>query len=200
MAKFEIEMELTGFKLKVKGEREDIRVIRESLQEQVTGLIAPAANIVRGNLSELPLEPIKPEVISKPKRAARTRRAGAGNGEVASPALDWSHDPGKWGTPRQAWKAWQKILWLLLVAAEERGVREMSASCIVDTFNKHFRQAGLLHKSSMTRDMASLKQRLPALVGDHADKSPITWFPTEEGIKEGQRLVAEAKGVTTQES
>lgn len=196
MPKFEFEMELTGLRIKMKGEREDVRVIRENLPQQIAALIDPAANIVRGNLAELPLERIEPGAVSKPKRAARIRRAGSGNGEAASAAVDWSHDPGKWGTPRQAWRAWQKIVWLLLVAGEERGAREMAAGCIVETFNKHFRQAGLLRRTSMTRDMASLKQRVPSLVGDHADKSPITWFLTEEGIKEGQRLVAEAKGGT----
>ncbi len=202
MPKFEVEMEITGFKLKVKGEREDIRTIAANLQSQLPRLIEGPLNIPQGNLPErttLVVEPNNGErQHSKSARARRTPRTA--NGEARSAAADWSHDPSKWGIPRQSWSASLKILWLLRVATSELGTKEMSGPAIAATFNKHFRQARALNSRSMSRDLGTLKQRTPsALVSDDATQSPIVWFLTEEGIKEADKLIAEATstGVST---
>ena len=197
MPKFEIELEITGFKLKVKGERADIPVITNNLREQFAGLIQPAADITQGqspqNLIESTVQPT--ENVGKGKGVKRPRKTSPnGTGDAATTIVTWSHDPGKWGTPRQAWTAWQKILWLLYVVDQEKSIKELSGPAIADTFNTHFRQAGLLKKNSMPRDLGGLKQRSPSLTSDRADNSPITWFLTEEGIKEAIKLVNEAKG------
>jgi hypothetical protein len=69
---------------------------------------------------------------------------------------------------------------------------------IAETFNANFREAELLSKQNMPRDLGKLKSRSPALVGSHDDASPITWFLTDEGVKEAVRLVDDAKGIPSQ--
>ncbi len=197
MSKFEIEMELTGFRLKVRGERDDLPVITENLQQQVAGLISPAVNIAAGHLPQQKTNGSATNVIeghSKGKRNSRPRRTAPTSGDTKTVVINWDHDPGKWGFPRQSWKSWQKITWLLHVVSQECSVNELTAGLIVETFNTHFRQAETLKQGSMTRDLGRMKQKTPALIGDHAGKSPITWFLTDAGIQEALKLVVEAKG------
>jgi len=196
MGKYEIEMEITGFRLKIRGERDDVPVIKHNLQQQMAGLLDPAANIAQ---SRLPATAIEAEVVNgdgngRQKKTRRARRASAPNGQTRSKPLDWQHDPGQFGVPRQNWRASGKIIWLMYVASEQAHASELSGPVIAETFNKHFRQAGQLNKQSMPRDLGFLKQKVPALVGDRAGASPITWFLTDEGVREAQRLVVDAKG------
>ncbi|HJT36363.1 MAG TPA: hypothetical protein VJ783_30350, partial [Pirellulales bacterium] len=118
--------------------------------------------------------------------------------ETKSQPLEFRHDAGRFGIPRQEWTAGKKIVWLLHVVSQQAQVSEISGPVIAATFNKHFRQAGSLNKQGMSRDLGGLKQRGPALVGDNANSSPITWFLTNEGQKEAERLVIEARGEAAQ--
>lgn len=182
----------------MKGEREDIPTITNNVREQLAGLIQPAADITQGESrsSKRLIETGETPATPKPVKGNRRPRKqpGTGNGEATVSLISWNHDPGKWATPRQAWTAWQKILWIMYVVDQEKAMKALSGPAIADTFNTHFRQAGLLRKANMPRDLGVLKQRSPSQVSDHADQSPITWFLTEEGIKEALKLVAEAKG------
>jgi hypothetical protein len=94
--------------------------------------------------------------------------------------------------PRQLWTAPQKILWTLYVAAKEKGQTELSGPVIAETFNVQFKQFGPLSKQSMPRDLGNLKKR--SQVMDNATHAPITWYLTDEGSKEAEKLVAEGKG------
>jgi hypothetical protein len=203
MAKFEIEFELQGLKLKVKGEREDIPQIAQNLGQQVAGLFQPMADIVDGQVPrkqvEATVQGAEPNGRAKVGRPRRSRPPSQTDGSSEPKVIEWAHDPNKWGTPKQQWKGWQKILWLLYVVDQEKGLKELSGPQIADTFNTHFRQAGLLNKNSMPRDLGALKQRTPSFVGDRATQSPITWFLTEMGVKEAEKLVADAKGLTLQQ-
>ena len=127
----------------------------------------------------------------KPRSKGGRRRSGQ---SIAPQPVTWQHDPGKWGTPRQSWTAPQKILWTMYVALQEVNARELGGPTIADTFNTSFRQFGPLHKNSMPRDLGSLKKKTPAQVMDNPTSSPITWYLTDEGIKEAEKLVIEAKG------
>jgi hypothetical protein len=196
MGKFEVEMVLTGFKLKIRGERDDMPVIKRNLEQQMAGLLSPAANIAQ---SRLPPNTIDADIVhrdgsGRPKKASRVRRTGPANGEPRSTALDFHHDFDQFGVPSQTWPAGKKILWLLYIASREAQATELSGPVIAETFNKHFRQSGMLKKSNMPRDLRILKQKNPGLVGDNANGSPINWFLTTEGEKEAAGLVAEAKG------
>ncbi len=75
MPKFEIELEITGFKMKIKGEREDIPVIASNIRNQMGQFVQPAANITQGQIEVKPLEPvIQPIVESNGKAKKVTRR------------------------------------------------------------------------------------------------------------------------------
>ena len=50
MAKFEVEMELQGFKLRVKAERqEDVPRVMSQVARQIAELAAPAGHMIDGN-------------------------------------------------------------------------------------------------------------------------------------------------------
>src|SRR5260370_26493321 len=100
MAKFEVEMELTGFKLRVRGERNDIPALTESLQQQVAGLLPQIGRIADDRPSpqivDARVEPAA-TVGSRTRRTVKSRRAGSTLDGAAVKALDWDHDPRKWG-------------------------------------------------------------------------------------------------------
>ena len=80
MAKFEVEMELTGLKLKIKGEREDIPQISRNLGEQIAGLFQPAANIVQG---QLPTKHVEATIQPPENGDGQTFRTADGHAELA---------------------------------------------------------------------------------------------------------------------
>lgn len=196
MSKFEVELEITGFKFRVKGERDDVPALVDNLRQQVTGLLPQLGKIADDRVAAKFVESsTEPEIVNlvKPRRtvAAKSRRSGLVS-QSAKSTVAWSHDPDKWGNPRQQWTTPKKLLWLLYVATSETGVSELSGPAIADAFNTKFRETGLLQKRNMPRDLGGLK--LKTLVGSDNDRSPIAWFLTEEGRKEAVKLVTEAKG------
>lgn len=203
MGKFEVELELTGLKLRVKGDSsQDMPRIAQQLGQQVAGLIQPAANIIEPDAGPLfkqiesQSRPVAPEDGQK-KRKGRSgpRRAGVNGDQPAQPLPEWQHDPGKWGTPKQGWTAGQKITWLLYVISKETGQTEVGGPTIAEVFGAKFKQFGPLKKANMPRDLGALKTKQPhAWVMDNETKSPITWYLTEEGMREAEKIVAEAKG------
>lgn len=102
--------------------------------------------------------------------------------------------------PRQSWTAGQKILWTLYVIDKEVDQKEVSGPVIAETFNSAFRQFGPLKKQNMPRDLGILKKKTPAQVMDNTTMSPITWYLTEEGIKEAEKLFVDARSVPPEES
>lgn len=209
MSKFRIRMKLTGFELEVEGTREDVPLIAQSLGRQLTGLLEPASQIVDGEL--LPnVKTASPALStniaqdSTNRRKPRRRAVGvAGTGVTGAnerAALDWRHDPQKYGTPRQEWSSSQKILFTLYVAGQETGVGDMTTGQIRATFNKHFRQAGQLLRQNMSRDLAKLKAGRKGEqpeVSEDTTKNPATWFLTEAGTRGAQQLVTAALNQTS---
>lgn len=201
MAKIEVEMELTGFRLKVKAEREgDVARITQQLGKQLAGMTQPLAGIVDSSrVIETQTVQENGEAGLAQKSAAkltrkRSRKAGE-NGR--SQLITWQHDSAAWGTPKQAWTAAQKILWIMYVIGKATGQSEIGGPTIAESFNKAFKQFGTLKKKSMPRDLGALKTKSPALVLDNTAECPITWYLTETGILEAEKLVAEARGDST---
>ncbi|MHB1158447.1 MAG: hypothetical protein ACYC26_16610 [Phycisphaerales bacterium] len=203
MAKFEVEMEIQGFKLRVRGERnEDISLITGQLSKQFAGMLHGPAAIVDSESAPKQVEATvhstdngQEGTKNKSTRSrGSARRRGASSGESTQPAaISWQHDPSKWGMPAQAWTVSQKILWTLYVVTKETPHTEISGPIIVDIFNTQFRQYGPLGKSGMPRALGDLKMKSPALVMDNTTNTPITWYLTDAGIKEVEKLVQEAK-------
>ncbi len=203
MAKFKINLKITGFELSVEGNREDVPLMTQAVGQQFVGLLGPAADIVEGEIIEVSSQPapllVEERTAKKPPRR-RTPTSSAprsNNGDKKDVAVDWRHDTSKWGSPQQDWVTAEKAMWLLHVAANEVNAKEMAANQIADTFNKHFRQAGPIRVGNVSRDLGVQKRHTPALVSEDTTKSPPAWFLTEAGIKRANELASKARGQTT---
>ncbi|MEZ6124637.1 MAG: hypothetical protein R3C49_15875 [Planctomycetaceae bacterium] len=201
MARIEVEMELTGFRLKVKAEREDdVARITQQLGRQLAGMTQPLAGIVdspRAIETQTVQESGEAALLQK-SAAKSTRKRNRKTGENGgSQPITWQHDAAAWGTPKQAWTAAQKILWIMYVIGKATGQSEIGGPTIAESFNKSFKQFGTLKKNNMPRDLGALKTKSPAQVLDNTAASPITWYLTEAGTLEAEKLVAEARGDST---
>ncbi|MEH1905181.1 MAG: hypothetical protein V7L04_28335 [Nostoc sp.] len=199
--KFKIKLKLTGFELEIEGSREDVPFMAQAVGQQMSGLLLPASNIVEGEIIEnkdLPQLASEAKPKSRKKRSSRqysqTSTNSTLNGKAKALAVDWKHDPSKWGNPQQDWSTTDKSMWLLYVVQIEAEVLELTGSEISTTFNKHFRQSGQISTSQINRDLGRAKGKKPALVSDNATKSPSAWFLTTEGEKCVQQLIAQARG------
>lgn len=204
MAKFNIELSLEKFSLKISGDREDIPIIASNVGQQVAGMLQPAANIVDGDIVTVDerVQSIPPvnAAISNTRKNRRRRvgipkvaNADGGNSEF----VFWEHSPTKWGNAQQGWNTTKKAIWLLYVVSHETEHKDMSASMIARTFNHHFRSAGAVHPPNVSRDLSKLKSKPGAPVGEDTAKSPSHWYLTESGKKMAVGLVEEALGKTT---
>jgi hypothetical protein len=179
-------MKLHGLELEIEGARDDASQISKNLGEQFASLLQPVGAIIDGKVASVPLpsvEAIASPIASAGKKGRRRKSPAASAGDAeTSPALDFKHDPEKFGNPTQEWKTSEKAVWLLYVVKESAGVNELTTRSLVDTFNKHFRQSGTITTSNVTRDLGRLKTReKPSPVGEDASKSVPTWYLTEEG-------------------
>jgi len=202
MAKFKVRLKVTGFELEVEGSREDVPLIAQSVGQQFTGMLQPAADIVEGEIvsddssrAEAPTNSTKP---STKKRTSSRRKSSvpSNSGAASEDVLNWVHDPAKWGNPQQRWVTSQKAIWLLYVARHETGTTYMSSSLIAYTFNKHFPQAKTIQVSKVSRDLGRLKVKKDSAVGENTTQTPPAWFLTQKGEEEARKLVLEALGQT----
>lgn len=195
-----------GLDLEVEGTRDDLPVIRQALTEQVAGLIAPATDLADGETHSRPGlsgATAAAAAAEGARRGARRRPrpTAGGSSDTKEAAIIWRHDTSKYGSPLQTWKNADRAIWLLYVAAKEANVSEMSNGQIASTFAKHFRQAGTIRKGNLSRDLARLKVaqngNLP-WVSEDTTKTPPTWYLTDAGVKQAEKLVAQALGQTPQ--
>lgn len=186
MGKFKINLELQGFKLNVEGEREDLPAIRRELQDRLT-LLTPSATLLNGG------EPAEKSVaaVEVPPKKSKRRATGSAPTATAVTAVEFKHDVERFGHPAQTWSTPKKAIWLLYITAEQGGPAQMSAPAISATFNKYFREAGLIQTSHINRDLAAAKLKSPAQVSSDVSKTPMEWFLTTEGKKIAEQLVAE---------
>ena len=205
MAKFKISLKVQALEVNIEGEREDIPAISRALSQQLTGLITPSVATAsvgdgehddpQGGSTRQPAQLVD-EVKRRPaKRRIASKRPTPG-ADTSDAAVDWRHDPAKYGSPAQAWSSANKAIWLLYVLSEATDIKELSAKRIADTFNKHFRQAKTILAFNVSRDLGKLKGKAPAPVGEDTTKDPSAWYLTAEGNKVAQGLVAKALGRT----
>ena len=191
MGKFKISLELQGFKLNVEGDREDLPAIQHGLQQQLTGMLTPPAQLLNG---DEPRE--KAAVVTEvpPKKARRRGTAGAATSGGDPTAISLTHDLEKYGHPRQSWQVVNKAMWLLHVVALQGAATQMSGATISATFNKYFKEAGVISTSNVNRDLGRAKAKLPAQVNSDVNKTPPEWYLTTEGKKIADQFVTEAVG------
>lgn len=203
MSRFEIEMELQALKIRIKGDREEAASISHNIGQQMTSLLQPIAGIIEGEMAPAPASPttVNGTPIQSPAKRTRRHRQSSGAATAGEPsaAINFAHDPEKFGYPRQQWKAAQKAIWLLYVVQQTLDNAELSAHSIAETFNRHFKQAGAIRRPNVQRDLGRLKTvDKPTPLGEDTTKSPSLWYLTDEGKKRGQSLVAEALGQSEQ--
>ncbi len=155
MPKFKVELKLQGLELKIEGERDDAALISRALGEQMAGLIQPAGPLLEGEVVRGVSSTVDSSVVaSQNKRKAKRNRAIQATSDSEAPvAIDFVHDPQKFGSPTQSWKTAEKALWLLYVLKEAKEVGETSGRVITETYNKHFRQSGTITVSNVNRDL-----------------------------------------------
>lgn len=197
MGKFEVEFEITGLKLRMKGERTDIPMMARNVANQVAGLFQPAVDIIEGNTPEPQLS--RPVFDATPSASAEqaadrprkrsVRSKSARNGErLEEPTLN--ADPAVFGAPLQAWSTIDKSIWLLFVAAEGGGPKEMIGNKIANVFSSQFREAGMIRRQNVNRDLLAVGTGNEALANRRADNS---WFLTERGKKRARELITQAQ-------
>lgn len=210
MSKFKIKLKITGFELEMEGDRKDVNQIPQQLSQQVAGFFQPAVEIAgEGNpgsgTGAIDAEVIHrnngEKIVGSKKARRKTSSSGAGSsGKGGDTALNLTHDPNAWGTPKQTWNTATKSVWLLYVMDKQMGVKEMSSAQISKTFNLYFRQNGQIQTGKVTRDVGRKKAEVPPWVGTTVNSDGEKWFLTELGIKEAEKLVSEGRGLTTEDA
>lgn len=200
MSKFKIRFKLQGLEVDVEGSREDLPHLTQAIGNQLASALSPALDMAGGSAAEPEMKDITPERLSAvpAARKVRKRRTSAGasgsSDSAAGVEIDWVHDPAKWGTPSQSWNTADKCVWLLYVADKERGLTELTQAQLTATFNKHFKQSGLIKPFNVSRDLGKRKTGKEALVGENTTRNPSCWFLTENGNKYAVNLVAQQLG------
>ena len=199
MGKFEVEFELQGLKLRMKGERGDIPLIAQHVGKQVENLIKPAVTIVEDK-PQMSLPIGGGPVIDVPT-SARRRRTSKTNvkqhdaGAAAMSPPEVTIDPQAWGSPNQKWKGSDKAIWLLYAVANSGGPNELTSAQITTIFNTKFREAGTLLRQNVNRDLMKLKGSADGLVG-RSDQTDA-WFLTDAGKKHAIDLITKVREQST---
>jgi hypothetical protein len=186
MPKFRIRLKIQAFELEVDGEREDIPAITSAVQQQFTALIQPAELMAEDprQLSDNH-RTIDAETSKPAGKTTRRRTTAKATVDAPNQAIEFRHDPGKYGNPLQAWSITEKLIWLLAVIKGITSTSEVSGPQLAATFNQYFKQSGRVHPPNATRELRSAKAQNPALVGE--DKG--NFFLTEQGERQAQQLI-----------
>jgi len=208
MSKLEIEFELTGLKLKIKGDSDEVAGKVADLQRQVQGVMntigaitqgasapalapAPAAQNGAVNPAHKVIEAVTENASTARKGKAPGPRKGAPKAPRAEP-VDLKHDVEKYGFPQQEWNTAQKAMWLLYVLSNQTGQHEYSAPVLAATFNKHFKSFGSVLAHNLARDLNAQKRKT-GWVNSDATQEPPTWLLLEVGKKAMAKLIEESK-------
>jgi hypothetical protein len=101
----------------------------------------------------------------------------------------------QWGFPDQKFSTQEKSVYLLFVSEAQGGPKELTAGTIATWFNQHFKSAGSIRPSNVSKYLREGLGAKPALVGEDATKSPSEWYLTTEGRRAAEQLVIKARGV-----
>jgi hypothetical protein len=186
-SKFRVKVELQGLKFEIEGDREIGSTIAQNLANQIANVVQPAALLEapkngqdgHGVIDSAPVIPAR-------KRRKSSGKSGGSADASGTPAVNWSHDPAKWGAPLQTWKQPQKINWLLHVVEQETGRTDLSPAEMVDIFKTKFRAAGLLRRGNIPSNLGNNPEFFGSVDG--------RWFLKQGGKDAAANLIAEAKG------
>lgn len=187
MAKFRVRLKLQGMELEIDGEREDMPAITTAVQQQLAGLIRPAAVLGSGEEPQGGSTVIDAETDKGKPRPARKRQSGSrasGDGSSGQ-AIEFRHEPEKYGNPQQSWSVTEKSIWLLALLKGIAGLTEVHGAQLAATFNQNFKQAKTVYPPHVTRDLGNAKVQNPAPVGEQKG----LWYLTNEGERQAQQLI-----------
>lgn len=196
--KFKMKLKIQGFELEIEGSREDVPLIAQSVGQQVAGMLAPATDIIEGEISQNNSNNAEPtakaDTVSTKKKSSKKRPKSSGttSNEGKAKAIDLNHDSTKWGTPLQSWNTTNKAIWLLYIVSQQVNISELTASQISETFTRYFRLAKPIQPYHIGRWLGQIKNKSGSPVGEDSSKNPSTWYLTQAGQKLAQELVAEA--------
>lgn len=195
MGKFKVHLKVQALELEIEGERPDIPAISTAVSRQITNLIQPAAALTSGEEPHSTAPVIDAEIDSGKKlRPSRKRPSGSrSSGDAGVQAIEFRHDPEKYGNPQQSWTVTQKAIWLLYVLKGIQGMNEVSAAQLVATFNEKFKKAKTIHPPHLPRDLGTAKVQNPAPVGENKGM----WYLTNEGDRQAQQLIQGVLAPTT---
>lgn len=198
MPKLEIEFEITGVKLRIKGESDDVVARVTDVQRRLQGAVQALGTVGDGAISTAGppvLPPPRVSLVAPDGAAVRSRRSTrktVGGAPRSEDAIELTHNPDQLGFPKQEWSTANKAMWLLYMIEREAATKEASAPTIADTFNKYFREFGVIRQNNVTRDLAALKGKGKSVSNDPA-KDPQTWYLLEDGKKEIEALIGTSR-------
>lgn len=149
MGKFEIEFEITGLKLKVKGDRSEVPGMTQALGQQVTNLFKPLNDIVDGEAKVVDDKPSLALPAQTPEEGKKKRKkrshsvkdvnaSGSQAKQQSDAFVELNHKRDTYGYPSQSWNTTDKCIWLIHVLSQETNQTEFTARQLADTFNKYF--------------------------------------------------------------
>jgi hypothetical protein len=203
MPKLDIEFELTGLKLKIKGESDDVSGKVGDLQRQISDLMGTINSLT--NQAARPTIPADTSTSATPKmidapvaangsgRHKGASRKASTNPRTKAEAVEFKHDAEKYGFPKQSWSTAQKAMFMLHMLAESGETKEFTAAQISSTFNKHFKSFGVIRPQNVLRDLGNAKGKNGAVNSD-ASQDPMKWFLLEAAKTQIAALLAVAKG------
>jgi hypothetical protein len=192
MSAIKFKFSIKELNIEFEGEREDLPQVRKDLSNHLTQVmpmpsgLGPVAGPASGpqlNHSLNAADEVKP-------RKTRSRSSSSASGKK-SEVFTFVHDAEMWGTPQQGWNPTRKGLWLLRVLAEVRQVDAYTVGELAANFNKHFKQAGQITASNLSRDFGKVKG---TFVTELTNEEPSKWSLMQKGIAEADKLVRLAKG------
>lgn len=188
MAKFHVRLKLQALELEIDGERADIPLITNVVEQQFKGLLVAPDAAADGQKQKV-AETAATDASARGK-AGRKGRSTRTSSEASTP-IEFRHNSAKYGNPLQTWPVADKCIWLLYVIKDQAGTAEVSGAQLTATFNDQFKAAGRIHPPLLTRELAKAKGQNPAPVGEDKDR----WYLTDEGERRAKELVQSVVGL-----
>lgn len=194
--KVKFKLKITGFELEMEGTKESTALITSQVSQTLRGLIsAPSLDEEPNNENgkNNRVENAEAALVPTSTHSKRKRRQRPGNlsAQAESDVIDFIHEIDKYGMPSIKWSTSTKSLWLLYVVKQIAKKDAMTTKQIIETFNKHFKQAKTV--ANVGRDLGQLKLDTNYYVGEDTTKNPHEWYITESGEKHVQKLIADLK-------
>jgi hypothetical protein len=193
MAKFEIEVEITGFKLKIKGEKEALPSLTKSIGRQLSGMLSVPDGLVEDadvvDSKPLALQEASPKKVKKARAKPKINGSPKAVDSAAAIELNVRQIQEKYGTPIQSWSGPDKAIWLLYVVQQELGQDSLTSAQIRETSAKYFKAQGPMSTQAVADLRRKLTGKLP-LLGQDNNQDPAAWYLTDAGKKHAETLVA----------